>query len=130
PPASEDAADGRALLVGLLEEARGHHALGVQDEGARKRNAVALLIRLRNRRIENSITLDGRRTRIRQQREGDSATPRKIGQDGHGVVADASQGKTLTLQFCDTALQLHALRLAVRSPVRRSEEYEHERLGP
>jgi hypothetical protein len=35
----------------------------------------------------------------------------------------------LTLQFRHTALQLHELRFAVGSPVRRSEEHQHESFG-
>src|SRR5206468_5323065 len=111
-------------------ETRCDHALRVQHERAGKRNAVALLIRFRHGRVENPVPLDGGRARIRQQRERDAAPLRKVGQDGHRIVANGSQRETLTLQFRHTALQLHELRLAIGSPVRRSEEYEHEPLGP
>jgi len=76
-------------------------------------------------RVEQTERLDRPRTGIRQQRERDVVPFGERGQDLRRIVTDRRQAETAPAKIVEAILQLDELRLAVRSPVRRSEEHQH-----
>src|SRR6266850_1954495 len=67
--------------------------------------------------------------RIRQERKRNATALRKIGEDGHGVVANGREPDTVLPKVRRSRLKLRQLRLAVGPPVGRSVEHEHKTLG-
>ena len=143
-----DVRDGIALPVVVLEEARRDTPLPVDHERAGKRDASVPLGDLvggdvhgevgENRRIlavraerllddgvEDAVAPDGGRADIRQERKGDVVPRGEASQDLLRVVADRDDADSVLAELFETALQLHELRAAERSPVRRAEEHQH-----
>jgi hypothetical protein len=84
----------------------------------------------RGDRVENAVAGDRFRADVREQREGDAALAAEGCENFRRIVADAGQPEALLSNLVDPCLQLDQLRLAVRSPVRGSDEDEHGALRP
>ena len=121
PEPDQQARDRAPFLVDRFEDARRDDAATVDDERAGERIPVELVLRV-DRRVEDAVALDRVRARVGQQRKRDATSRREIGQRGHRVIADRGQAHAGLANLGKTALQLHELRFAVRSPVGRAEE--------
>ena len=129
PQADENARDRAALLVDRLEDTRRDDAVAIDDERAVERVAVQLVLWV-DRRVEDTVALDRRRARVRQQRKGNTAASRKVGQDVHRVVADGRNAQAGLANLGKASLQLHELTFAIRSPIGLAEEHQHSAFGP
>ena len=78
----------------------------------------------------HTIVGDNLRLRIGQQRKLDLVPVCKVLQDFRAVIADCGQLNSLCFEFLFCALQLHELRFAEGSPVRRTEEQKHRSVCP
>src|SRR5262249_48381091 len=65
------------------------------------------------------------RADVRQQRKRNAALAAEGGKDLGRIVTDGRHAEPLPSDLFGAALQLHELRLAIGSPVRRPEEHEH-----
>jgi hypothetical protein len=88
------------------------------------RDAVSRCARLRFF-IEDVVGTYDLRVRIRKQRIGDMVSVREILECPDGIIADGRNTKSLLPDGVQIPFQLNELDLAERSPVRRTEEYEH-----
>ena len=96
--------------------------LGVHDECAGVRDAERPAGRFR---IQDAEALDHCGPFVRQERKRDATCRGKRLQGRRWIVADRCQPDAALLEIGCTLLQLHQLRLAVGSPISRSEEHEH-----
>jgi len=67
--------------------------------------------------------------RIGQQGKLDVVALRKVYQDSLAIVANRGEPDALLFELCFGVLQLHELRFAKRSPVRRTEEKDDRPFG-
>src|SRR5207244_11079492 len=79
--------------------------------------------------VEKSISLNGRRACVRQQRKCNATLPAEGGQYFGWIVAYCSHSPALLLHVLQAALQFDQLRFAIGSPIRRTEEDEHCSFG-
>ena len=121
-----DAADGVSFLVRLLKKTSRDDALRVQHERAGERNAVRLLVGFRNRRVEDAVPFDRCGSWIRQHRVRNAAPLGEIGKDGHRVGRDRGDADACLLQPTASRLQFRELRFAIRTPVGRTREDQHQ----
>ena len=125
----EETRDRKALLIALLEEALGHSARTVQNEGPGVRDPknTAPWICLP---VEQVVASDDLGPFVGQHGKLDVT---RIGErlDGLGrVIQDRHQPQSTAFDLVESALQLHELRLAVRSPIGRTAEYQHQTIRP
>src|SRR5262245_59124315 len=147
-----DARNGIALNIEILKIPRCNTALTIENErawkgdthhfGPRVSHGHVLLDFCFHRRvilvwsdspfgnrIQNSVSFDGSRAGIRQQRKRNPALFRESSKNLRPIVADRRQSQSLFTKLIYPALQLHELCFAVRSPICRSEEDQHGALG-
>jgi hypothetical protein len=80
--------------------------------------------------VENSVSTDDLRVRIRQQRKGDARPIGETPENRRAVVTDRGETEPSLLNFAKILLQLDQLDFAVRSPVGGAKEDQHHSLGP
>ena len=83
-----------------------------------------------NDRVEDPKAPNRRRPYVRQQRKRDAMTVAERREDLLCVVADGRDSDSLAASLLNPAMQLHELRSAVRSPIRRPVEDQHGPVRP
>ena len=114
-----NAISGKPLPVFRFEELFSDNAAGINKKISRAGKA---LLHTSSFLIEDSISLDGLRVRVRKHWVFDLVPVGKIFQDFFRVIADGRQLDPLLFESRDGALQLDQLPFAERSPVRGTEK--------
>src|SRR5258708_944158 len=116
-----------ALPVVVFEILGDDYALGVQNEGARIRDAKKWLV-LRDRFVQQTQFPNDLRIRVRQQWIMDSPALGKAAQYRHAVITDGCYSQTEFVELTLVAFQLHELGFAEWSPVGRAVKQNHRSL--
>ena len=114
-----NAISGKPFPVFCFEELFSNDAVGINEKIS---GASKALLHPGSFLIEDSISLDGLRVRVREHRICDLVPVGKIFQDFFRVIADGRQLDPLLFESRDGALQLDQLPFAERSPVRGTEK--------
>ena len=80
--------------------------------------------------VQDPEGLDGGRPGVGQQREGDLLARGELCQRGHRVVTDRRDTESFRAQLAEPTLEVHQLRLAVGTPVRRAVEQQQGAFRP
>ena len=124
PQTHRDARDREPLLIRLLEETFQHASVRIANERARIGNTVEPACGI-HFSVEQIVAFDRVPSRIREPRVLDTACLGVALEDVGRIAGDGDQADATRLQVRIAALQLHELRLAVRSLVGRATEDEH-----